>query len=212
PSPPRAPPGRRPAGAGAGRTDAPAPAAGGFRETQAGEGLPAVPGYDLLDELGRGGMGVVYLARQVGLNRLVALKMLLAGAHAGSEERARFRAEAEVVARFQHPNLVQVYEVGEHDGQLFFSLEFVDGGSLDQKLHGTPQPARQAAQLVEALAQAVQYAHQQGVLHRDLKPANVLLTADGTPKITDFGLAKLLGGGGGVRTQSGAVVGTPSYM
>jgi WD40 repeat protein/tRNA A-37 threonylcarbamoyl transferase component Bud32 len=167
--------------------------------------------YELLEELGRGGMGVVYKARQSKLNRLVALKMILAGEYAGERDIARFRTEAEAVARFQHPNIVQIFEVGEHDGHPYFSLEFVDGGSLAQKLDGTPLPPQQAARLVETLARAMHAAHQAGVVHRDLKPANVLLTADGTPKITDFGLAKKLDADTG-QTQSGAIMGTPSYM
>jgi WD40 repeat protein/serine/threonine protein kinase len=137
--------------------------------------LPAVPGYEVVRVLGQGGMGVVYLARQLGLNRPVALKMILAGACAGERERARFHTEAEAVARLRHPNIVQVYEVGEHDGRPYLALEYVEGGSLADRLGGTPQPARRAAELVEALARAVHDAHQQGVVHRDLKPANVLL-------------------------------------
>jgi WD40 repeat protein len=172
---------------------------------------PEVPGYEVLEELGRGGMGVVYRARQVGLNRVVALKVILAGPHAGEAELARFRAEAEAVARLSHPNVVQIHEVGEHGGLPFFSLEYVAGGSLADRLDGTPWPARRAAALVETLARAVQAAHARGVVHRDLKPANVLLAADGTPKVTDFGLAKRLDVAKG-QTQSGAVVGTPSYM
>jgi WD40 repeat protein len=173
--------------------------------------------YELLDELGRGGMGVVYRARQGKLNRLVALKMILAGEYAGERDVARFRTEAEAVARLQHPNIVQIFEVGEHDGHPYFSLEFVDGGSLAQKLDGTPLPPQQAARLVETLARAMHAAHQAGVVHRDLKPANVLLTADGTPKITDFGLAKKVGGEPGASTPGGltgsnAIMGTPSYM
>jgi WD40 repeat protein/tetratricopeptide (TPR) repeat protein len=172
--------------------------------------LPAIPGYEVLGELGRGGMGVVYRARQVKLNRLVALKMILSGAHAGPQELARFRSEAEAVARLQHPNIVQVYEVGEHQGLPFFSLEFCPGGSLDKKLAGTPMPPQQAAALVQVLARAMHAAHQRRVVHRDLKPANVLLADDGTPKVTDFGLAKKLDEAG--QTHSGAVMGTPSYM
>ena len=169
-------------------------------------------------------MGVVYKARQTGLNRLVALKMILAGSHAGPEELARFHIEAETVAALQHPNIIQIYEVGERDGVPFFSLELAEGGSLANRLSGTPWPSRIAAELVAALAQAVQYAHSRGVIHRDLKPANVLIAgnslphsqADGgpqaqlIPKITDFGLAKLNTDSG--RTRTGAVMGTPSYM
>jgi len=173
--------------------------------------LPSVPGYEVLGVLGRGGMGVVYKARQIALKRLTALKMILAGAQASAEDLARFRREAEAVARLQHPHIVQIHEVGEQDGRPFFSLEFVDGGSLAQKLAGTPWPAREAAQLLETIARAMHAAHQGGIIHRDLKPANVLLTADGQPKITDFGLAKQLDTDVG-QTRSGAIMGTPSYM
>jgi tetratricopeptide (TPR) repeat protein len=175
------------------------------------ESLPSVPGFVILNVLGRGGMGVVYKARQASLNRLVALKMIRSGAHAGPAERARFRQEAEAVARLQHPNVVQIYEIGEHDAHPFLALEFVDGGSLAARLAGAPQPPRQAAGLVETLARAVHAAHGRGIIHRDLKPANVLLTADGTPKVADFGLAKCLDAEAG-DTPSGAVIGTPSYM
>src|SRR5947209_8596714 len=133
--------------------------------------LPDVPGYEILGQLGRGGMGVVYKARQVGLKRLVALKMIPAREHTDPERLARFRAEAEAVARLQHPHIVQVYEVGEYDGRPFFSLEYVEGGSLDRKLQGTPQPPREAAGLVETLARAIHCAHQRGIVHRDPKPA-----------------------------------------
>jgi hypothetical protein len=173
-------------------------------------GCASVPGYEVIRELGRGGMGVVYLARQRKLNRLVALKMILAGGHAGAADLARFQTEAEAIARLRHANIVQVYEVGDHEGKPFFSLEFCGGGSLEKKLGGTPLPAREAAALVETLARAMQAAHEQHVIHRDLKPANVLLTEDGTPKITDFGLAKKLDEAG--QTATGAVMGTPSYM
>jgi WD40 repeat protein/tRNA A-37 threonylcarbamoyl transferase component Bud32 len=172
---------------------------------------PAVPGYEILGELGRGGMGVVYKARQAKLNRLVALKMILAGAHAGSQELTRFKLEAQAIARLRHPNIVQVFEVGEHEGQPYFSLEFVEGGSLAGKLGGSPLPPREAAPLLRALAAALHDAHQKGVVHRDLKPHNVLLTEDRTPKVTDFGLAKRLDEDSG-QTRDGAVMGTPSYM
>ncbi len=172
--------------------------------------LPSLPGYEVLGELGRGGMGVVYKARQLGFDRLVAVKMILAGAYAGPDERERFRIEIQAVARLQHPNIVQVHEVGEHDGRPFFSMEFCTGGALDRKLNATPLTPKGAAALVESLAGAVQAAHDKGVIHRDLKPANVLLTEDGAPKVTDFGLAKKLDEEG--LTATGAVMGTPSYM
>jgi serine/threonine protein kinase/predicted Zn-dependent protease len=170
-----------------------------------------VAGYEVLGELGRGGMGVVYKARQLGLNRVVALKMVLAGAHAGSEQLARFFIEAEAVASLQHGNIVQIYEVGEVDGLPYFSLEFVDGGPLDKKLAGKPQPPKDAAGLLAALTEGIAYAHRQGVIHRDIKPANILLTSDGIPKVTDFGLAKRLETDSG-QTKSGTLMGTPNYM
>jgi hypothetical protein len=173
-------------------------------------GAHQVSGYELLGELGRGGMGVVYQARQLGLNRTVALKMILAGGHAGAKERARFRAEAEAIARLQHPNIVQIYQIGEQDGLPYLCLEFVPGGTLAARLDGKPWPAESAAALIETLARAVHMAHQAGVVHRDLKPANVLLTVDGIAKITDFGLAKRLEAEGPTRT--GEVMGTPEYM
>jgi serine/threonine-protein kinase len=160
-----------------------------------------IPGHEVLSTLGRGGMGVVYQARQTKLGRVVALKMILSGAHAGEADLARFRTEVEAIARLQHPNIVQIYEVGEQGGLPYFSLEFCGGESLEQKLSGTPLPPRAAA-LVEALAQAMAVAHQKGVIHRDLKPANVLFAENGTPKITDFGLAKKLDEAG--QTASGA--------
>jgi WD40 repeat protein/tetratricopeptide (TPR) repeat protein len=179
--------------------------------------VPAVPEYEILGELSRGGMGVVYKARHVPLNRLVALKMILHGAQVGEQGLARFRMEAEALARLQHPHIVQIHEVGEADGRPFFCMEYVEGGSLDRKLNGTPLAAQAAAQLVLPLARAMHAAHQEGIIHRDLKPQNVLLTADGQPKVTDFGLAKFLHGEAGApapggQTQSGAILGTPPYM
>jgi formylglycine-generating enzyme required for sulfatase activity len=171
----------------------------------------SIPGYEIEAVLGRGGMGVVYKARHLALKRTVALKMVLAGGHAGPRELARFRIEAEAAARLQHPNIVQVFEVGESGGHPYCALEFVQGGSLADKLGGKAMPAREAAKLVEALARAVQLAHSRNVVHRDLKPANVLLAADGTPKIADFGLARQLDTDSG-ETQAGQVMGTPSYM
>jgi WD40 repeat protein/tRNA A-37 threonylcarbamoyl transferase component Bud32 len=174
--------------------------------------LPAtVAGYEILSELGRGGMGIVYKARQVQLNRIVALKMIRDAAHASQEERTRFLIEAEMVARLTHPHIVQIHEVGEHDGQPFLALEYVEGGSLAQKLDGRPWQARQAAELLGQLAAAVQHAHERGVLHRDLKPANVLMSASGDPRITDFGLARAVQQGDGL-TATGTVLGTPAYM
>jgi WD40 repeat protein len=171
----------------------------------------ALPDYELLGELGRGGMGVVYQARHRQLHRVVALKMILAGEHADPRDAARFRTEAAAIARLQHPNIVQIHDIGDHRGLPYLALEFVAGGSLANRLDGTPWPPQRAAELVETLARAVHVAHQAGVVHRDLKPANVLLTPDGTPKLTDFGLAKFMDADAGP-TQTGVLVGTPSYM
>src|SRR5262249_50390935 len=137
--------------------------------------LPRIPGYEVEAVLGRGGVGVVYRARHLRLNRPVALKMLLAGPHAGPEELERFLREAEAVAGLRYPNVVQLHDVGDVDGRLYFTMELVEGGSLARKLAGAPLPARPAAELVAAVAEAVQAAHQNGIVHRDLKPANVLL-------------------------------------
>jgi WD40 repeat protein len=171
----------------------------------------SIPGYELLIELGRGGMGVVYKARQLELDRMVALKMVLAGVHLSKRDLERFRSEAAAVAGLQHTNIVQVYEVGEHEGRPYFSLEFVEGGSLAHKLKGEPLPTREAVELIEILARAIHFAHERGIVHRDLKPANILLTKEGQPKISDFGLAKHVRGSG-AHTQTGTVMGTPSYM
>jgi tetratricopeptide (TPR) repeat protein len=182
------------------------------RESADPGGMPEVAGYELHDELGRGGMGIVYRARHVRLGRVVALKLIRAGAVAEPKELARFRAEAEAQARLQHPNIVPVYEVGDAGGRPYFALEFLEGGSLDGRLAGVPYPPRQAAALAETLARAIQHAHARNLVHRDLKPANILLTGDGIPKITDFGLAKQLELNGAGPTQSGELLGTPSYM
>jgi eukaryotic-like serine/threonine-protein kinase len=167
------------------------------------------PGYTIVRELGRGGMSVVYEARQKRPERTVALKMLLSGAHASTERRMRFLAEAEAIARLQHPGIVRVYQVAEHEGVPFLVLEYVGGGNLAQKVGGRPLPAREAAELVQTLARAVAHAHGQGIIHRDLKPSNVLLTTEGQPRISDFGLAKQEQA---ALTASGDVLGTPSYM
>jgi serine/threonine-protein kinase len=198
--------------------------------------LPRVPGYEVEAVLGRGGMGVVYKARHLAHKRTVALKMLAAGRlHEG--ERARFRAEAEAVARLQHPNIVQIHEIGEADGRPFIALEYVAGGSLAERLAGQPLPPRDAARLVAALAEAMHLAHSRNLVHRDLKPANILLqTTEDTenterrqkdtrscsassvpsvvsvvPKVTDFGLVRQLDADSG-QTFDGILIGTPSYM
>lgn len=168
---------------------------------------------EILEEIGRGGMGVVYRARQVKLDRVVALKMILAESHANPKSLARFRTEAQAVARLSHPNFVQIYEIGERDGFPYFSMEFVEGGSLARKLGGGPLPVRQAAQIIETLARATHVAHERGIVHRDIKPANILLTHGGEPKITDFGLAKIVTGVSSVNpSRSETLVGTPAYM
>src|SRR6516165_9204477 len=173
--------------------------------------LPKVPGYEVEAVLGQGGMGVVFRARHLRLGRLVALKMTLAGSYAGSRERERFRREAEAIAALRHANVVQVYDVGDCAGRPYFTMELIEGGSLAQRLAGTPQPARQSAALLATLAEATHAAHQGGIVHRDLKPDNILFTPDGIPKITDFGLARRLEDGTGL-TLSGVMLGTPSYM
>ncbi|MFO0841486.1 MAG: protein kinase [Gemmataceae bacterium] len=175
--------------------------------------LPGAVGpYQVLKPLGAGGMGVVYLARHRQLGRLVAVKLIGHGAWGDASRRARFRREAEVVARLRHPNVVTLYEVGEWQGAPYFAMEYVEGGNLAERLVESPLPPRRAADVVALLAQAVQYAHLQGVIHRDLKPANVLLSAaDGAPQITDFGLARQLDDEHG-QTRPGDLLGTPSYM
>jgi WD40 repeat protein len=176
-----------------------------------GEPGPLPPGYELLGELGRGGMGVVYKARDTRLGRIVALKMVLSGAHAADRDLARFQAEAEAVARLSHPHVVPIFEIGRHAGLPYFTLEFCPGGTLADKVRAAPLAPTDAARVVAQVARGVAAAHAAGVVHRDLKPENVLLAADGTPKVTDFGLAKRVEGDSGL-THTGAIMGTPSYM
>jgi len=188
------------------RSAAPADGAG-----ESGGSLPSFPGHETLSKIGQGGMGIVYKARDLQLGRIVAIKTIAEGRHASPDERARFQAEAHAVARLKHANIIAIYSIGEHERQPYLSLEFAEGGSLAIRLAHQPLATREAANLVEILAGAVHAAHQAGIVHRDLKPSNVLLTADGTPKIGDFGLAKLLDSDSG-RTLSGQVMGSPSYM
>src|SRR5258706_15496720 len=173
--------------------------------------LPKIPGYEVEAVLGRGGMGIIYRVRHLKLNRAVALKMLLSGEYAGAVELARFTREAQAIATLQHPNIVQIYDVGQVDGRAYFTMELVGGGSLSQKLGGIPQPAQYCSSVTETLATAIHAAHLAGIVHRDLKPANTLLTPDGTPKISDFGLARHFEGQSDV-TLDVAKIGTPSYM
>ena len=167
--------------------------------------------YELLEEVARGGMGVVFKARQKSLNRIVAVKMILAGKLADEADVKRFRTEAEAAANLQHPNIVAIHEIGEHEGQHYFSMDLVDGPTLAELVRNGPLPAGRAVACIKTIAEAVQFAHQRGILHRDLKPSNVLLDAAGQPRITDFGLAKLTARDSGL-TQTGAVMGSPSYM
>jgi hypothetical protein len=188
-----------------------------------GSPLPSLPGYEILRELGRGGMGVVFQARQIALDRLVALKVLLGGRYASAASRARFKSEVESIARLQHPNLIQVFEIGEHEGHTYFTMEYVGGGNLEERIESGPLGNNEAAKLVAILARAMHAAHERGVIHRDLKPANVLLSASpvreeewgvrgfGIPKITDFGLAKRMDVPSS-QTRTEQVMGTPSYM
>lgn len=183
-----------------------------FRPAAATAAAPTVVGdYEIVQEIARGGMGVVYKARQVSLNRLVAVKKIISGQLASPDDVRRFRAEAEAAAQLRHPNIVAIYEVGERGGQHFFSMEYVPGRSLAQMVREHPLAPKRAAQYVKTVAAAIHYAHGQGILHRDLKPSNVLIDETDQPRVTDFGLAKRLGIDSGL-TISGTVVGTPSYM
>jgi tetratricopeptide (TPR) repeat protein len=173
--------------------------------------LPRVDGYEILGELGHGGMGIVYKARQNLLKRVVALKMIRGGEYVESDQLVRFQSEAEAVARLQHPSIVQIFEIGKHEGLPYFALEFVEGGSLDRKLRGTPLDPQVAAEMMHGIAVAIHVAHRAGIIHRDLKPANILLDSQGKPKITDFGLAKRFDAASD-QTSVGSVIGTPSYM
>lgn len=168
--------------------------------------------YVLTEEVGRGGMGIVYRARQESLDRSVAVKLILRGALASDADQKRFRSEAEAVAQIDHPSVVPIHEVGDHGGQLFFSMPFVEGETLAARLTRGPLPDREAARLVRDVARAIESAHHKGVLHRDLKPANILIDGEGRVHVTDFGLAKRLGDEAGSLTVSGAILGTPSYM
>jgi len=167
--------------------------------------------YELLEEIARGGMGVVFKARQVKLNRIVALKMILSGELAGSQEVQRFKTEAEAAAQLDHPGIVPIFEIGEHQGQHYFSMGFVEGESLQDRIRNGPMDPWEAAKVCAKVGAAISYAHQQGVIHRDLKPANVLLDQNDMPKVTDFGLAKQVESEGDL-TRTGVVMGTPGYM
>jgi serine/threonine protein kinase/WD40 repeat protein len=185
---------------------------GGGVESDSGKGpLRRFGDYELLEEIARGGMGVVYKARQVSLNRIVAVKMILAGQLASVADVQRFHAEAESAARLQHPNIVAIHEIGQHQGQDYFSMDFVEGQNLAEFVGQIPLPAKQAAKYLKVVAEAVHYAHQQGILHRDLKPSNILINQSGQPRITDFGLAKQMKGDSDL-TVSGQVLGSPNFM
>ena len=168
--------------------------------------------FVLLEELGRGGMGVVYRARQQSLSREVAVKLILQGAQASELDKARFQAEVAAAARLEHPNIVPIYEVGENAGWQFFGMKLIEGETLASRIAQGPVPEHQAVEWVLAVARAIEYAHGRGVVHRDLKPANILVDRAGVPHVTDFGLAKYTSASSSSLTQSGSILGTPSYM
>ena len=192
-------------------TIASTPGDGAAMPDRSGTLLPYFGDYELEHEIARGGMGIVYRARQHTLNRTVAVKVLRDNAFAGGDEVERFKTEAGAAAALRHPHIVGIHEIGEHNGTHFFSMDYVPGGTLSQLLRDGPLPARKAAELLVKLAQAIEHAHSQGVLHRDLKPANVLMDAAGEPVVTDFGLAKHAASDAGL-TVTGQVLGTPAYM
>src|SRR6516165_2424706 len=181
------------------------------KSVRAAELLGELGDYELLEEIGRGGQGVVFRARQKSLNRIVALKVISLGQWASKAHLRRFRLEAEAAARLEHPGIVPIHEVGERDGQCYFSMNFIEGGQLDEVARREPIPIRQAAELVAKVARTVHYAHEHGILHRDIKPGNILLDANGEPLLTDFGLARLVEAESTV-TGTKEVLGTPSYM
>src|SRR5262245_23399961 len=175
------------------------------------ENLRSFGDYELLQQIARGGMGVIYKARQISLNRIVAVKMMLPGLVVSEAEAQRFQTEAEAIANLRHPNIVAIYEVGAHEGRRYFSMDYIEGQSLAAMIRDRPLPEETAARYVKVIAEAMQYAHLQGILHRDLKPSNVLLDKTGKPCVTDFGLAKRMGSDSRL-TAAGVVLGTPSYM
>ena len=181
------------------------------KATRAAELLGELGDYELLEEIGRGGQGVVFRARQKSLNRTVALKVISLGQWASKAHLKRFRLEAEAAARLEHPGIVPIHEVGERDGSCYFSMKFVEGGQLDEVVRRTPMSIRQAVELITKVARTVHYAHEHGILHRDIKPGNILLDAKGEPHLTDFGLARLVETESTV-TRTLEVLGTPSYM
>src|SRR5437660_4543692 len=210
--PPEAPVAARDDGGPAANVEANAAAAPHSKKAaRAVELLGELGDYELLEEIGRGGQGVVFRARQKSLNRTVALKVISLGQWASKAHLKRFRLEAEAAAHLEHPGIVPIHEVGERDGQCYFSMKFVEGGQLDEVVRRTPMPIRRAAELIAKVARTVHYAHEHGILHRDIKPGNILLDAKGEPHLTDFGLARLVESESSV-THTLDVLGTPSYM